>query len=31
MKRMEELEKMRKEINGEEKEKTLKQNMFRVV
>lgn len=31
MKRMEELEKMRKEINGEEEEKTIKQNMFRVV
>ena len=31
MKRMEDLEKARKEINGEEKEKTMKQNMFRVV
>ena len=31
MKRMEDLEKARKEINGEEKEKTMKQKMFRVV
>jgi len=31
LKRMEDLEKARKEIFGEEKEKTVKQNMFRVV
>lgn len=31
LKRMEDLEKARKEIYGEEKEKTVKQNMFRVV
>lgn len=31
LKRMEDLEKARKEINGGEKEKTIKQNMFRVV
>ena len=31
LKRMEDLEKARKEIYGEEKEKTIKQNMFKVV
>ena len=31
LKRMEDLEKARKEIFGEEKEMTVKQNMFRVV
>ncbi len=31
MKRMEQLEKARKEMNGDEKEKPIKQNMFKVV
>lgn len=31
MKRMEQLEKARKEMYGEEKEKPIKQNMFKVV
>ena len=31
LKRMQELEKVRKEMYGEEKEKPMKQNMFKVV
>jgi hypothetical protein len=31
MKRMENLEKARRELHGEEKEKPMKQNMFKVV